>query len=416
MIELQVSKKIFNPVYLSHLNNQHRTQIFFGGSSSGKSVFICQRAVLDVASGDRNYLVVRNTKSTIRNSIFNEISKAISSLKLSDYFSINKTDMVMTCVNGYQIIFAGLDDVEKIKSITPKVGVITDILIEEATETEYKDVKQLYKRLRGKSKVPKRMTMAFNPILQDHWIYKEYFGGWQDNKAYYEDDKLSILKTTYKDNKFLEPDDIYDLEHETDPYFYNIYTLGNWGILGNVIFKNWHVEDLAEIRKIADKFKNGLDFGFAKDPAAMPHTYYDKTRKTIYVLDELYMTELTNDVLAREIKKIIDNQYVICDSAEPKSIRELRQHGVKALAAKKGPDSVEFGIQWLQQQNIVINVHCQNTKNEFQKYKWKEDKNGNALPIPVDRDNHIIDALRYAYEDEFMERRDKNYSGKGARN
>lgn len=399
IVDLKINKKIFNPVYIPHLENNHRTQIFFGGSSSGKSFFLCQRIVLDVAKGNRNYLCLRNVKSTIRNSTFNEISKAIGSLKLSNYFSINKSDMVITCVNGYQILFAGLDDVEKIKSITPKKEVITDIFIEEATETEYKAVKQLYKRLRGKSKVSKRLTMAFNPILQEHWIYKEYFNNWDDSKTYYEDDKLSILKTTYKDNKFLEEDDIYDLEHESDPYFYNVYTLGNWGVLGNVIFKNWRVEDLTEFKKTAATFSNGLDFGFAKDPAALSHMHYERKNKTLYILDELYKCELTNDLLAAEIKKIIGTQFVVCDSAEPKSIRELKKHGVNALAARKGPDSVEFGIQWLQQQKIVIDVHCQNAKNEFQTYKWKEDKFGNPLPVPVDRDNHLIDAIRYGTED-----------------
>jgi len=148
-----------------------------------------------------------------------------------------------------------------------------------------------------------------------------------------------------------------------------------------------------------------LDFGFAKDPAALIHTHYDRKKKTIYVLDELYMTELTNDVLATEVKKIIGNQLVVCDSAEPKSIKELRQYGVNAIGAKKGKDSVNHGIQWLQQQTIVVDVKCQNMKNELMKYKWKEDKNGNVLPVPVDKDNHLIDALRYAYEDEFFEKR-----------
>jgi len=177
------------------------------------------------------------------------------------------------------------------------------------------------------------------------------------------------------------------------------------GSSGAVIFKNWRVEDLSWLRDIADNYRNGLDFGFAKDPAALIHTHYDRKKKTIYVLDELYMTELTNDVLATEVKKIIGNQLVVCDSAEPKSIKELRQYGVNAIGAKKGKDSVNHGIQWLQQQTIVVDVKCQNMKNELMKYKWIEDKNGNVLPVPVDKDNHLIDALRYAYEDEFFEKR-----------
>ena len=318
--------------------------------------------------------------------------------------------MVITCANGYQILFAGLDDVEKIKSITPQKGVITDIWVEEATETERTDVKQLQKRLRGLSKVKKRLILSFNPILQTHWIYQEYFGNWDDSKNLYQDDELSILRTTYRDNKFLTEDDRAALKNESDPYFKAVYTDGRWGILGAVIFRNWRVEDCSEIRKVADKFKNGLDFGYGGDPAAAAHTYHDKARKRIYILDELYQKGLTNDLLAEEIKKMIRKQYITCDSAEPKSIQELKNFGVNALAAKKGKDSINFGIQWLQRQEIIIDISCTNTKNEFQQYKWKEDKNGNALQEPVDKFNHIVDALRYAYESEMTGSKDSLWS------
>jgi phage terminase large subunit len=414
-VKLNVIKSVFNDAYLPYLVDDTRTQIFYGGSSSGKSYFLAQRAILDVAQGGRNYLIDRNVANTIRKSVFNEITKAITFFKLGRYFNINKSDMIITCANGYQILFAGLDDTEKIKSITPAKGVITDIWVEEATETEYAKIKQLNKRLRGRSRAKKRLMLSFNPILQSHWIYKEYFSNWDDSKKEYRDKQLAILKTTYKDNRFLTPEDIYDLEHETDKYYYEVYTLGNWGVIGAVIFKNWRVEDLTEIKKIASNHKNGLDFGYARDPAAMLHTHYDRVRKTIYILDELYGTGMTNDILAEEIKKIIENQYVTCDSEDPKSIAELRQYGVKALAAKKGPGSVNHGIQWLQQQTIIIDVKCQNFRNEIQQYKWKEDKDGNVLTVPVSKNDHLLDALRYAYEDEFIARRTRNYSGKGAR-
>jgi phage terminase large subunit len=409
-IKLKISKKVFNEIYIPFLNLVTRVQIFFGGSSSGKSYFLAQRCVLDVAQGGHNYLCTRKVAKTIRSSTYNEIVKAINRLKLSNYFTINKTDMVITCVNGYQILFAGLDDVEKIKSITPQKGVITDIWVEEATETERTDVKQLQKRLRGLSKVKKRLILSFNPILQTHWIYQEYFGNWDDSKNLYQDEDISVLRTTYRDNKFLTDDDRMALENESDPYFKAVYTDGKWGILGAVIFRNWRVEDCSEVRKIADKFKNGLDFGYGGDPAAVAHTYHDKARKRIYILDELYQKGLTNDLLAEEVKKIIRKQYITCDSAEPKSIQELKNFGVNALAAKKGKDSVNFGIQWLQRQEIIIDISCTNTKNEFQQYKWKEDKNGNALQEAVDKFNHIIDALRYAYESEMTGSKDSLWS------
>ena len=403
-MKITLKKRIFNPIYFPHLKNNKRYQLFFGGSSSGKSYFLAQRCVIDVLSGGRNYLICRNTANTMRKSVFNEVVKAIQFFKATELFKINKSEMIITCVNGYQIMFVGLDDTEKVKSTTPSKGVITDIWVEEATETEYTKFKQLDKRLRGKSKHAKRLILSFNPILKSHWIFKEFFNLWDETKQEYIGEDVSILKTTYKDNKFLTDDDVRALENETDKYYYEVYTLGNWGILGAVIFKNWRIEDLSDRIKTFDKWKCGLDFGFSHDPAAMPVTHYDKKRKTIYIFDELYETELTNDILASEVKKKIGREYVVCDSAEPKSIKELKRHGLNVMSAKKGKDSVNFGIQWIQQQTIIIHTKCINAINEFQQYKWKEDKDGNVLKVPVDRDNHIIDALRYAYEDESLYR------------
>ncbi len=400
-INIRIEPGVFNPVYLPHLNNFTRTQIFYGGSGSGKSVFLAQRTVVDVMNGGRNYLVCRQVGRTIRKSVFNEIKKVISDFNARNLFTINQTDLVITCKNGYQILFSGLDDSEKIKSITPEKGVITDIWLEEATEMDRNTVKDLYKRQRGgEESVPKRMIMSFNPILQTHWIYEDYFKtrAWADDQTELQDDELSILKTWYIHNKFLTPEDVRDLENEKDSYYYSVYTLGNWGVLGNVIFSNWRVEDLSGMRDQFTNPRQGLDFGFSSDPAAVVVTHYDRMRKTIYVFDELYELGLTNDVLAGSVKAKIGEDILTCDSAEPKSITELQRYGVNARAASKGTDSVLHGIQWLQQQTIILDSNCINLRNELQQYKWKEDAGGNAMPVPVDKNNHLIDALRYAYE------------------
>jgi phage terminase large subunit len=394
---------VINDVYIPHLENRARTQIFFGGSSSGKSWFIIgQRAVIDLLQGGRNYLICRAVARTIRTSVFAQVDRLIRESGVKDLFDINKSEMTITCLeNDYQILFAGLDDVEKIKSIVPKKGAITDIVIEEATETEKNDVKSLYKRQRGgDDSTPKRFTLLFNPILQTHWIYEEYFAtvAWADDQTEYVSDELTILKTTYKDNRFLTAADRQDLENEKDSYFYNVYTLGNWGVLGDVIFTNWKVQDLGEMLNQFTNHRNGLDFGFSADPAAMPVTHYDRKRKTIYIYDELYERGLDNEALAREMKKLIERQLVTCDSAEPKSISELCKYGINAIGAVKGKDSVNFGIQWLQRQTIVIDKKCIKTRTELQQYQWKKDKDGNSMRIPTDKNNHIMDALRYAYE------------------
>jgi phage terminase large subunit len=401
VIPVTISGKVFNDAYRPHLTNHARIQIFYGGSSSGKSVFLAQRTVYDLIRGGRNYLICRAVARTIKRSVFAEIKKVIINWGMLAEFKINETDLTITCMNGYQIIFAGLDDIEKLKSITPARGVVTDIWVEEATEAQPGDIKQLLKRQRGgEQDIPKRLTMSFNPILQSHWIYEEYFSGisWTDKQTEYKSDSLSIQKTWYIHNRFLTPDDVRDLENESDSYYFNVYTLGNWGVLGNVIFTNWSVEDLSGMLDQFTSRRNGLDFGFSSDPAAVSRSHYDRMRKTIYIFGELYELGLTNDVLAGDVKKLCGEDIITCDSAEPKSIAELKRYGVRAAPAKKGKDSILFGIQWLQQQKIVIDAKCIHTKNEFLQYKWKEDKNGDAIRQPVEHSNHIIDATRYAYE------------------
>lgn len=387
-----------NDCYLPFLEDDTRTQIFYGGSSSGKSFFLAQRTIMDVIKG-RNYLIVRNVAKTLRSSVYNQIVKTIADMELQNEFHIGKSEMTITCIrNGKQILFAGLDDVEKLKSITPSNGVLTDVWIEEATESNYEDYKQLSKRLRGFSKFPKRIILSFNPILQTHWIYKEFFGMWDDSKTLYRGEDLLILKTTFEDNMFLTEDDRKALRDEKDPYYYNVYSLGNWGVLGKVIFKNWRVEDLTDKIPHFDTIYNGLDFGFSEDPTALIRVHYDRKHRIIYVFDEFYKGGMHNDEIAEMVKGKIGSQYITCDSSEPRSISELNRAGVRAIGAIKGSDSIVHGIQWLQQNEIVIDVHCQNFKNEIETYHWKEDKYGNALRQPVDKDNHGIDALRYAIE------------------
>ena len=394
-----------NEAYYSHLDNMARVQIFYGGSSSGKSVFAAQRLVLDLLNGGRNYLVCRAVARTIRKSVINEIRKVIADMGVADWFDVNKSDGIITCKNGYQALFAGLDDVEKIKSITPEKGAITDVWIEEATEIQRDDVKQLLKRQRGGDEgMAKRLHMTFNPIYQSHWIYEDYFApnGWATDQTEYTSPDLSILKTWYIHNKFLTKQDIQGLENEKDEYYRNVYSLGNWGVLGDVIFTNWRVEDLSGMRDQFTNMRNGLDFGFASHPAAISRSHYDVERKTIYIFGELYETGLTNDLLSEEALRICGNERIIGDSAEPKSIAEMQQRGVSIIGAKKGKDSITFGVDWLRQQTIIVDKTCVNHVKELQQYQWKKDANGNTVspPKPVDRNNHLIDALRYAYEDE----------------
>ena len=404
-IDIRIDPAVFNEVYRRHLANMRRTQVYYGGAASGKSVFLAQRAVYDLLMGGRNYLICRAVARTLRRSVFAEVEKVIRKWGVLELFTVNQSERVITCVNGYQAFFAGLDDAEKLKSVTPAVGAITDVWVEEATETDRDSIKQLVKRQRGgRADVPKRLTLSFNPIIQSHWIFDDYFAplGWSDEQTTHEDAALSILKTTYKDNAFLTEDDRRDLESETSEYYYQVYTLGNWGVLGDVIFTNWEVRDLTEMRDEFTTRYHGLDFGFSADPAAVVATHYDRKRGIIYVYDELYERGLTNDLLAAEVAPLIGQDPIACDSAEPKSIVEIARHGLGAFAAKKGKDSVLHGVQWLQQQRIIVDTRCVNMANELRQYQWAKDRYGQSLRRPEDKNNHLIDALRYAYESESM--------------
>ena len=228
-INIKISKKVFNDVYLPYLDNQDRYLLFYGGGSSGKSYFIAQRYIYKLIHPTRcNLLVVRQTGDTNRKSTFPLLKQVISNWNLSKHFKINESDMRIICkLTGNEVAFAGLDDVEKIKSITFANGELTDIWVEESTEAQEASINQLKVRLRG-GKTKKQMVLSFNPINIQHWIKKHFI-----------DSKLAtVCFSTYKDNKFLTDDDrkaLEDLKY-TDIYTYEVYCLGKWGILGKTVF------------------------------------------------------------------------------------------------------------------------------------------------------------------------------------
>lgn len=228
-VDIKVSKKVFNDVYLPYLENEDRYLIFYGGGSSGKSYFIAQRYIWRLLHPVRhNLLVVRQTGDTNRKSTFPLLKQVISNWNLSKHFKINESDMRIKCLlTKNEVAFAGLDDVEKIKSITFENGELTDIWVEEATECQEADINQLKVRLRG-GKTKKQIVLSFNPINVQHWI-----------KRHFIDSKLAtVCFSTYKDNKFLTDDDrkaLEDLQY-TDEYTYRVYCLGEWGILGKTVF------------------------------------------------------------------------------------------------------------------------------------------------------------------------------------
>jgi len=228
-VNIKISKKVFNDVYLPYLDNDDRYLIFYGGGSSGKSYFIGQRWIYKIMHPTRcNLLVIRQTGDTNRRSTFPLFKQVIRNWNLSQYFKINESDMRIVCkLTGNEIAFAGLDDVEKIKSITFANGELTHEWVEEATECKEEDINQLKVRLRG-GKSKKQMVLSFNPINIQHWIKRHFI----------DSGLATVCFSTYKDNKFLTDDDrkaLEDLKY-IDEYTYNVYCLGHWGILGKTVF------------------------------------------------------------------------------------------------------------------------------------------------------------------------------------
>ena len=248
-VNIKISKKVFNDVYLPYLENTDRYLVFYGGGSSGKSYFIAQRWIYMLIHPQRcNLLVTRNTGDTNRTSTFPLLKQVISNWNLSEHFKINESDMRIVCkLTGNEVVFKGLDDIEKVKSITFSNGELTHIWCEEATEMSEADVNQLKVRLRG-GKTKKQIVLSFNPVNIQHWI-----------KGHFMDSGLAtVCFSTYKDNKFLTEDDIKALEDlkYSDEYTYEVYCLGKWGILGKTVF------DARAIQKRLEDIPKAIKTGY----------------------------------------------------------------------------------------------------------------------------------------------------------
>jgi len=376
-----IPAQVFNDAYIPYLSNRSRYEIFYGGAGSGKSVFVAQRMLVRaMKEKGHKTLVVRKVAKTNRHSTFALITGIMRQWNIEQLFKVNKSDMEITCLNGNQIIFTGLDDVEKLKSIAN----ITDIWVEEASEISHDDFKQLDLRLRGKTPYPLQITLTFNPISALLWHKAYFFDNPKDNTV--------ILKTTYLDNKFLDDEYkqvINNLQHE-DTTYYNIYGLGEWGVLGNLIYSsNWEV--VSDVPASYDEIIWGLDFGFNNPSALLKIGIKDGS---LYLLEEMYKTGLTNQDLIKELRhRVPTNEAVYADSAEPARIEEIKRAGFRVYPAQK---DVTDGLDFVKRQRLFIHKTCANAVKEIQGYKYKEDKDGNVLDEPVKFADHLMDAMRYA--------------------
>lgn len=403
---LKFSPDFYNDIYLEYLFGNFRPiQIIYGGAGSSKSYSIAQNKV-DKCLNGANVLGVRKVGRTVRDSMFNEIWDKIEEFQLTPLFKKSSSTMKITCLlNGRQIVFAGADNVEKLKSIRPEKGIFHDIWLEEATEFSRSDFNQFKKRLRGIDsfyKQPKTLTMSFNPILKSHWIYKDFFENfWKDGGDQFQaNDDISILKTTHLDNRFMTPQDRRSLTEEKDKYSYDVYTLGNWGIIGKLVYPNWRVENFDIQKDIIDQglqFSHGIDWGFWPDPFAYVKSATDFKNKIIYICKEIYGNDLLNEESIPLVKPHIGYARCFADTNEPKSIKEFRNAGIDIQKAYKG---VNEGIKYIQGFTQVIHENCPKYRSEIEQYHYMQDKITNEyLPQIVKKNDHLMDAKRYAETD-----------------
>lgn len=394
--KFKISKKCFNDTYLKELQNYNsRFNVFYGGAGSGKSHFVFAKMVFKYLKyPNRKCLVVRKVSNTLRDSCFALVKSILSDWQLYEQCKINKTDLTIELPNGSHFIFKGMDDPEKIKSIAN----IDDIIVEECTEVDEFDFDQLSLRLRSRNPY-NQIHCMFNPVSKENWVYKRWF----KEGATYNKDNTVILHTTYKDNKFLPKEyieSLLDMERTNLAYF-RIYALGEFATLDKLIYTNWRVEtfNYIEILRSIKESKAifSLDFGFTNDPTAFVCSVLDEINKKIWIFDGFEQKGLLNDEIA---KKIIEMGYrkevITCDSAEPKSIEELKRNGLdRVRGAVKGKDSIINGINLLQQYEIVILPSLSWIIEEFKNYTWKKGKDGEYINVPIDKYNHSLDSLRY---------------------
>lgn len=352
-----------------------------------------------------NTLVVRKVFRTLKDSCFTELKWAIHRLGVDAWWGIRESPLEMTYLpTGQKIYFRGLDDPLKVTSITVENGYLCWCWIEEAYEImDERAFDMLDESIRGgipkETGLFKQITLTFNPWNEKHWLKARFFDAPPDPD-------ILALTTNYLCNEWLDQADlkVFETMRENNPRRYQVAGLGGWGIVEGLVFENWKEEafETAAIAKKPDVVSAfGLDFGYTNDPTALFCGLVSQEEKTIWVFDELYEKALSNRAICDRVTAMgYAKERIRADCAEPKSIDELRELGLYRITpARKGRDSINNGIQYIQDYRIVIHPRCVNFLTEISNYTWAEDKFGGKLNRPIDAFNHLMDAMRYALED-----------------
>lgn len=395
-------KKTVGGGYKTFWNYKGRYRVVKGGRGSKKSTTTALNIIVRMMEYPlANTLVVRKVFKDHKDSTYAQLKWAINQLQVRHLWDVKLSPLeIIYRPTGQKILFRGLDDPMSVTSITVETGYLCWAWFEECYQiTNEDDFDKVDMSIRGE--LPpgyfKQLTLSFNPWNEKHWLKKRFFDVQNPN--------VLAMTTNYQCNEFLGDDDreLFEWMKANNPRRYKIEGMGDWGIAEGAIFTNWreHAFDTSEIAKregVRSAF--GLDFGFTVDPTALPASIVDIKNREIYVFDEIYEKGLLNNEIAEKIiEKGYQKEIIIADSAEPKSIAELRKYGVRKLkAAEKGPDSVKAGIQFVQQFTIIVHPRCANFINELSNYVWDRDKDGRMINKPIDEFNHLLDAFRYSLE------------------
>lgn len=389
----------FHPVHRDILKDGHTEYLLSGGRGSTKSSFVSEVVVELIKNNPTMHaLVLRQVSNTLKDSVYSQIKWAIDTIGLNDDFDYKLSPLEIIHKPTRQMIyFRGADDPLKIKSIKPEFGHIGILWFEELDQFHGPDSVRSIEQsaVRGGDKA--YIFKSFNPPrTRSNWA----------NKYLLERDKRRLdFHSTYETvppewlgKSFL---DLAEHTKEVDPDAYEQEYKGVAKGEGGAVFTRLELREITddEIAKF-DRIYNGLDFGWFPDPLAFERVHYDSARETIYIFGEIVGNKITNEKAAEKIIVAgYNDTFTTCDNAEPKSIYDLRDCGINAKEAIKGPGSVEYSMKWIQGKRIVIDqIRCPRAAAEFSGYEYERDKDGNVISGYPDKDNHCIDAVRYALE------------------
>lgn len=417
-------KEIVGGGYDDYWKCEKRYRILKGGKGSKKSATTALNYIFRIMKyKESNLLVVRQVMDTHRSSTFAQLKWAIERLGVSHLWKATVTPLELVFTpTGQKIMFRGFDDVLKLASTTVSMGYLCWVWIEEGFEIQSEgDFDKLDLSIpRGSVPKPlfKQTTITFNPWSESHWLKKRFFDTL--------DDTVSTYTTNYTVNEFLDETDIavFKRMEKENPRKFAVAGLGEWGVFEGLVFERWRVEGFDHnkigIKKQTDgkvldegwkyKYIFGLDYGYTNDPTAFIGCRVNPIDKVLYIFCEHYQRKMLNCDIAKMItEKGFSKEKIVADCAEPKSNEELRRLGItRIVPCTKGSDSIRAGIAVIQEYDIIVHPDCKNTIAELSSYCWQKDKNNLATNKPADNNNHLMDALRYAFEEIKFFRPDKD--------